>query len=376
LSAPEQLWSDPRPPAGHAGAIEGLWRALAAERLPHALLFCGPRGIGKFTAARWFVRGLFCVRRDESTPAGPCGTCPPCKRLAAGSHPDLFVIEPDLADSEVLLLDRFVPREKGGANAQEFLRLRPVEGGWRVVLVREMERTKAEAQNALLKMLEEPGENVLWILETSRPAALLPTIHSRCVNVELAPLDREDTREVLKRCGLPGADAAALARWSHGSPGQAQALHARGAIAVRELLRAVLVGASAAFGAEPAARRVWSLEGAFEGKTTRAVERDRARFVLDLALAVVRDWMGAEAGVPEDRLAHGDLTGELLRGGGGTRRSRRILDSLLEARRDVDLNVNPVSVLDLAFLALEGRGPGAPAASSARAVPTQAGGPR
>ena len=349
----QNVWGDPTPPAGHGELLAGLWRATETERLAHALLFTGARGIGKFTAARWFVRGMFCQRRIAGETPGPCGGCPPCKRLAAGSHPDVFVIEPDLADSEFLLLDRFVPRDGGGENAQEFLRLRPVEGGWRVVLVREMERTQGPVQNALLKMLEEPGENVLWLLETSRPAALLPTIHSRCVRVNLTAPSRDEARAVIERHGVPAAEAPALARWSGGAPGEALAMHARGAVALRALLAGVLAGRERAFGRAPAAQRLWTLEGRFQGKTARGVERDRARFALDLALAVVRDLARADAGAASEGLAHGDLAADLVPLVGGAARARRMVEALLEARRDIDRNVNPVAVLDLALLALE-----------------------
>ena len=358
MSAPENVWADPAPPAGHAPSMRGLWRAAAVERLSHALLFSGPRGIGKFTAARWFVRGLFCARLDEGGEAQPCGSCPPCKRLAApGGHPDLFVIEPILTGSdgsEQLRLKRFVPvPNERVPNAEEFLKLKPVEGGWRVVLVREMERANREAQNAILKMLEEPGEDVLWVLECSRPGALLPTIRSRCVPVLFDPLSSSETRSVLQGCGLGAGDAAALARWSRGSPGVALSLQSCGAIEIRELLRELLCGERAAFGSDPAAHRVWELEGTFVAKTTTGVQRARARFVLDLALALVRDMLSADAGLDPEVLPHGDLVAGLLTVPGGAPRMRHMLDTLLEARRDIDSNVNPVSVLDLAFLALD-----------------------
>jgi len=354
----ENVWTAPAP-AGHADRIRGLWRSWRDERLPHALLFSGPRGVGKFTAARWFVRGLFCARLDPER--GPCGTCPPCKRLAAGSHPDLFVVEPDLSASEYLRIHHFVPREGEGPNAEEFLRLRPVEGGWRVVLVREMERCERQVQNTLLKMLEEPGDSVLWLLETSKPSALLPTIRSRCVRVDFSGLGCDEARDVLAGRGLPPAAAATLARWSGGAPGEALGLHARGALEARDLLRDLLAGRARAFGGEPAARRLWELAGAFQGRTQKGVERDRARFVLDLALAVVRDLQRLDAGVAPEVLAHGDLAADLAPL--GLARGRRVVDALLEARRDVDRNVDPVAVMDLALLALE-RPEGRPAAAA------------
>ena len=156
---------------GHADLLAGLGRAARAQRLPHALLFAGPRGVGKFRAARRLANALLCAA-PGALEMGPCGACGPCKRVRAGSHPDLFVIDllelPADERPDVIPIGRFVRREGAeawdGPTVDEFLALRAAEGGWRVVLVREMERANVSAQNSILKMLEEPGERVLWVL--------------------------------------------------------------------------------------------------------------------------------------------------------------------------------------------------------------------
>ena len=114
-------------PVGHAGAVRSLWHAAEVGRLPHALCFEGPEGIGKFRAALWFAAGLLC----SEGPGEPCGACGPCKRVssggAGGNHPDLLVIDPIeelaelaaacrqlLADSSEEITEQIVDRYYGG----------------------------------------------------------------------------------------------------------------------------------------------------------------------------------------------------------------------------------------------------------------------
>lgn len=343
---------------GHEGILAGLWSAARSSRLAHALAFVGPRGVGKFQAARRLAAGLFCDSMRAGASTAPCGTCAPCRRVRAGSHPDLFVIDvlelPADERPEELTIARFVRRERDdswkGPTVDEFLALRAVEGGWRVILVREMERANVAAQNSILKMLEEPAELVLWILECSRPADLLPTIRSRCVQVQFEGLDAAAVHAVLAERGIAAPRAERLARWSRGSPGVALLRSAQCALEMRELLEIVQTGE-----APPliAARALWELEGEFDGKTAKAQERARARAFLDLALDVLSDVERAANGATPEGLAHGDIAARadfacvaspILR--------RRALELLLGLRRDIEANLDPPTLTDRAFLAL------------------------
>ena len=213
-------------PLGHGDTIQGLWSAARAQRLPHALIFSGPEGVGKFLAAQWFVFGLFC----EHGPGEPCGVCGPCKRLAAGTHPDVYVLDPLAMELETILVKHIAPRAgESGPNLLDWFSLRPMEGGYRIAIVREAERMNHQAQNALLKTLEEPGEQALLVLETKSPDSLLGTVRSRCSAVAFERLSLEATGELLAREGLAGEEAARYAAWSQGAPGAALRLHARGA---------------------------------------------------------------------------------------------------------------------------------------------------
>ena len=353
-------------PLVHDRTITRLLAAARGGRLPHALLFEGPSGIGKFEAARWFASGVLCARGPDR----PCGECGPCKRVrsggAAGNHPDLLVVDPLEEGEERIRVHRIAHRSDGEADDSErcveaFLDLRPLEGHWRVVLVRESHRMNAAAQNALLKTLEEPRAGTVLVLESSRVELLLPTIRSRCVRIRFEPLDRAQCLAVLEREGVQGPEAERLARWAGGSPGRALELRTKGAAAMRDLVAAVLRRER---GALEAAAALWDLEeGEFAGATPTARARERARTVLDLALAMVRDRQRYLAGVAPDDLEHGDLEhgdlehGGLAAAGGGVPAPGPILERLLECRADIDRNLAPEAVCERAFLALADSGP-------------------
>jgi hypothetical protein len=199
------------------------------------------------------------------------------------------------------------------------------------------------------------------MLECSAPSSLLQTVRSRCIRVELAPLEERDVLAVLRARDVPDATAAALARWSRGSPGEALRAFREGAAEIRPILVDVVRGA-----AQPAAAAaaIWKLEGEFEGKSAKALERARLRATLDLALALAGDVVRARAGARD--VTHGDV---VL--GPAAFHARRhdleigaAIDELLELRRDVDANVDPPVLLDRALLALA---PRPNAASRARA---------
>lgn len=339
-------------PLGQAAIVEGLWRAAAAHRLAHALCFSGPSGIGKFLAAEWLAFGLLC----ERGPGRPCGTCGPCKRVKADSHPDLFVIDVETENrskkkekrEEEIRVHRIAHRpDEEGTPLESFLTLRAAEGGWRVVLIRKADRINEMAQNALLKMLEEPGANTLLVLETARSEMLLATIKSRCVRIPFRALEREAAAEVLVKCGLTAEEAHALARWSGGAPGRAIALHERGAIAMRALIERVLCAELDAFAA---ASELAEIEGQYFGKTPLSNARQKARTFLDLALEVLRDLARCEAGIDAQSLGHGDLS--LRLSGEGHRGASSRLEQCLAARQDVELNLAPESIVERALFAL------------------------
>ena len=103
---------------GHDETLAGLWRALSQERLSHALLFHGPPGVGKFLSAKRFVQGIFC----EAGPGPPCGGCGPCRRLEAGTLPDVHVLDPIERELEMIPVGNITRRDGGASDPiDEFL---------------------------------------------------------------------------------------------------------------------------------------------------------------------------------------------------------------------------------------------------------------
>jgi len=338
-------------PVGHGELLAGMWNAARGQRLAHAFGFFGPPGVGKFLAAERLVLGLLCAHG----PGTPCLVCGACKRALSGTHPDVLVLDPVEREVEEIYMSWITPRDEpdkdkrpaGGVALEEFLALRPLEGGWRAVLVREADRMEFPAQNALLKTLEEPGSDVLIVLESSRPEKLLPTVRSRVVPARFAPLARAEVVAILRREGVDPSDLEELARWSRGAPGRALSLARQSAGEVWETLRRVLAG-----DLDPltAAAALSEIEGEFPGRTPSAKARSRARAVLDLAIEALGDVARARAGASADRLAHPAL--HAAAAGTSDVRLEAALERALEARQDVDANLDPALAVERALLAL------------------------
>jgi hypothetical protein len=195
---------------GHRAAWERLDAAMAAGRVHHAWIFHGPKGVGKFTAALTFASLLL----DPDTEANAAGVhdspgdSDTRKQLLAGTHPDLFVIVKELArfHEDPNVRDRkltSIPAEVIRTFLVEHATLRPSMAtgsvASRVFIVDDADLLNIHAQNALLKILEEPPPGVVIILVTSAEQELLPTIRSRSQRVYFGPLTVPDMTAWLER---------------------------------------------------------------------------------------------------------------------------------------------------------------------------------
>ena len=163
---------------GQAPVKQALMNALTSGRIAHAYLFTGPRGTGKTTTARIFAKALNCVKGPTDH---PCGECLNCRQITDGSAMD--VQELDAASN------RGVDDIKNLNKNADFA---PVNCRYKVYIIDEAHMLTTEACNALLKTLEEPPEHVVFILATTEPQKILPTIHSRCQRFDFHPITQEE----------------------------------------------------------------------------------------------------------------------------------------------------------------------------------------
>jgi DNA polymerase-3 subunit delta' len=200
---------------GHAAAEAQLADAMRSSRLHHAWLFTGPQGIGKATLAFRFARRLLAGGMPETDLSLP-DNHPTFRRVAAGTHADLLTAS--------------------------YLHLTPAEGGWRVVVVDGAEDLNRNAENALLKMLEEPPPRAILLLVSGAAGRLLPTIRSRCRRLRLDPLAGFEMDAILAQA-LPDLDAPErdrLITLAEGSPGRALQFAGGGGVGMSERVAGVL----------------------------------------------------------------------------------------------------------------------------------------
>ncbi len=214
---------------GHEAAERFLWQAWHGSRLAHAWLIRGARGIGKATLACRFARFLLATglpRPEDGMSASPLSVPPEhptFRQIAAGCHSDFRLIERSHDDSgqwkKSLLIEDI-------RNVIEFISLTPAIGKWKVVVIDDAETMNNSAGNAILKVLEEPAPQSLFLLVSHNSGLLLPTIRSRCSILTLCPLTEFQVRILLElyRPTLTPQAVSALASLAEGSIGQALAL--------------------------------------------------------------------------------------------------------------------------------------------------------
>lgn len=184
---------------GHRIQIEMLQEAVRRKRLPHALLFAGPAGIGKLIVARLLAKALLCERSSDDD-LSSCDACSSCRGFDAGTHPDcLSVGRPEGKAIIPIALIAGEGDERGRSGLCYELSLRPMLSTRKVAIVDDADAMNAEAANAFLKTLEEPTLDTVILMVTSQPDALLPTIRSRCQLLRFGPLKTNEVADLLLR---------------------------------------------------------------------------------------------------------------------------------------------------------------------------------
>lgn len=198
---------------GHDWAVELLQKQINNQNMRHAYLITGPDGVGRRTLAIRFAQALSCEK--PVSPAVPCLECKSCKQLESGKHFDL------------LSISRLVDEEKTGIGVKQvreigkYITRRPYAGDWKFIIFQNFEVASSNAQNALLKTLEEAPEYVILLLTVGNIEQLLPTTVSRCEIIHLRPLKMEEMVRFLSSTLNLTTDINLLAHLSDGSPGHA-----------------------------------------------------------------------------------------------------------------------------------------------------------
>ncbi|OGS14471.1 MAG: hypothetical protein A2285_00640 [Elusimicrobia bacterium RIFOXYA12_FULL_57_11] len=348
--------------SGHEKTIRRLRSLVETGRVPPAMIFHGPAGIGKFPAALAFAAALNCTRvpfvektspppqeesldtlfaASEAAPPAPqtaevpaaqpvvpaqsgdsCGLCNSCLQAKSGAHPDIRIV--DTAFQAALL------NEDESANLKidtvreltRWTQQKPMLSPWKVFIIRDAEALVPQAQNALLKTLEAPPANTVLILTAARKNALLSTILSRCCPVEFGPLSRSVVGALLLAQGAAPDEAQRLAALARGS--LEKAAEAGGIIARLAKLRA----------GDPS--RAFKFAAGLPRDSHLA--REEVKTLLELALANIRiAWSAAEAGPAKNRYT-------------------ALLRRTLELRRMADRNVSYMQLLEITLLESERAG--------------------
>ena len=197
---------------GNEQLKKNLTNSLKSGHISHFYLISGPEGSGRHTLARLLAAAILCQGKNK-----PCLSCGPCRKVMEGLHPDFITIDDPEKKTVAVELIR---------QARADIYVQPNEADHKIYLFPRAQDMGLPSQNALLKVLEEPPKYGVFLLLTNNPERLLPTVRSRCTQLQLRPLQEDVLRTRLQR-DFPGADreaiSAAIAR-SAGFLGQAQAM--------------------------------------------------------------------------------------------------------------------------------------------------------
>lgn len=254
---------------GQDRTIKLLQRSLETSRLAHAYLLEGPDGVGRRSTALALIRTIYCktpVNNDA------CESCISCRKVSSGIHPDIHFLEP-LPDKRDISIDQV--RE-----LHQQLVIWPLEGQRRICLIEPTERLSEQAANALLKTLEEPPGNALFLLLTNQADLLLPTIRSRCQHLRFGLLSEAVILELLQQQGYPTEQAHQMASLAEGSISKALSLQEKPVSEQRTKMLAILSQADSS-----------QIATIFDSAETFASNREDAVEQLGHLISVLRDML-------------------------------------------------------------------------------------
>jgi DNA polymerase-3 subunit delta' len=205
---------------GKEEVIDHLTTAVVQKKVSHAYIFQGEDGSGKLLVAKLFAKALQCEKNrkalaegKELTDINPCGECASCRKAESGSHPDIHILTHEKVSIGV---------DDIRIQINQDIEIKPYESDYKIYIVPDAERMTEQAQNGLLKTIEEPPEYAVILLLTDNIYRLLPTIQSRCVNIPFKPVPPEKIKKYLmEQHHVPDYLAETSARFSQGNIGRA-----------------------------------------------------------------------------------------------------------------------------------------------------------
>ncbi|AJF06420.1 DNA polymerase III subunit delta' [Geoalkalibacter subterraneus] len=312
---------------GHDRQKDILRRVLASGRLAHAYLFSGPDGVGKRLMALALVRAVFCER-------GGCGDCVACRKVDHFNHPDLHLLEPD---------GNYIKIGQVRSIQREFS-YRPLESPRKVCLIEKPEKMQTAAANALLKTLEEPTGEALFILLSAHPEQILSTIRSRCQPLPFSriPVDLLKN-DLMHRLDLDEQQGHLLAALSEGSFKKALGRDRELFLDLRrDFLKTVT------------ALSPGSVLPLFELSRARSDDKESLPEYLEILRAFYRDVLLTLHGRPVEDLVNIDLMEKIRRIAGKETVSSTLnkIEAIQEALHLLERNVNRQLVMDNLLLRL------------------------
>ncbi len=331
---------------GHDELVERFRRAVGRGRLATSFLFTGPEGIGKRSFALTLARALLCQTNPEAA-LDPCGTCPACAQVLAGSHPDLYTVGKPKGKSfiplELLIGDKEHRRQEGLCHD---IGLKPFMGGRKVAIIDDADYLNAEGANSLLKTLEEPPPQSVLILIGTSPTRQLPTIRSRCQLIRFDPLPTEVVAELLlsQQVVESAEEARRLAEHSEGSLGRAAELTDPALWEFRDRLFQRLGEPPLDSLRLAAAVSALVEEAGREAAARRARLRQVVRFAADFYRHLLHRLAGSGS---SDDAEMGRLAGGAAETwSGGSSAAAACLDRCLEAAEQIDRNANQTTLIE------------------------------
>ncbi|MDR0841793.1 MAG: DNA polymerase III subunit delta' [Acidobacteriota bacterium] len=343
---------------GNRRTVNILRRAIAQDRLPHAMVFAGPAGVGKCTLALLAAQALNCIEPQDGNPCGqcavcrrilayvesrhrecvkggksPCGACSVCQARNR-RHPDIRLVEPEKKTLISIEQVREVIDE---------VAFQPMEARYRVVILDPADQMKAEGQNSLLKTLEEPPSRTVMILIATNPYLLLETIRSRARILHFGEIPREEiARHLIQNEGKPETDARLAAALSGGSLAAALEFDTG---EYRDIRESALEFVTLLLG-----RDSFTNASVLAAKVTKDKDKGFFQTWLESVDTLLQDTY--YSGLADERVGQRDLMGKLQALRQKTRHSRlvRAIEGLRRMQGDLKFNVNKQIALEALFL--------------------------